>query len=137
MPASVTNTTASSSWFARSPRPTHSLRPGTRPAGWPLEEELAMRQPPRALRSLTRRDVLRLGGGVALYLPLLEACGRAGGSTPPRARTASQAQALGTTAQRFLAFMTPNGVVPEEWFPAGGETDFTLGQILAPLEEHR
>lgn len=35
---------------------------------------------------------------------------------------------------RFLNFFIPNGCVPRLWFPTGGETDFTLPEMSAPLE---
>ena len=38
---------------------------------------------------------------------------------------------------RFLVFFSPNGTIPEEWSPDGGERDFVLRRILEPLEPHR
>lgn len=38
---------------------------------------------------------------------------------------------------RLLLFFTPHGTVWDQWRPTGGETDFTLSPILAPLETHR
>ncbi len=49
----------------------------------------------------------------------------------------SKAYAAGTTPKRFVVFFSPNGVVPEAWFPGGGEKDFTLSSILSPLAAHR
>jgi hypothetical protein len=44
----------------------------------------------------------------------------------------------GAAAPRLLLYFTPHGTVWDRWRPsAGGETDFTLGPILAPLERHR
>jgi hypothetical protein len=37
----------------------------------------------------------------------------------------------------LLLFFTPHGTVWDQWRPAGGETDFTLSPILAPLAAHR
>jgi hypothetical protein len=39
--------------------------------------------------------------------------------------------------RRLLVFFTPNGTIREQWTPTGGETDFVLSRILAPLERHR
>jgi len=38
---------------------------------------------------------------------------------------------------RLVLMFSPNGTIRESWLPAGGENDFTLGPILAPLEAHR
>jgi hypothetical protein len=63
-----------------------------------------------------------LGAGAAA-LPFLGAMrAHAGPTTPP---------------QRFLVWFTPCGQYGPEWFPTGGETDFTLGRILEPLAAHR
>jgi len=40
-------------------------------------------------------------------------------------------------APRLLTFYIPNGVIPNLWFPQGGETDFTLPAMSAPLEAIR
>jgi hypothetical protein len=65
--------------------------------------------------------VLRGAGTVAIALPWLEA-------SAPRARAA------GTPAARFITVFTPGGTVLDKWRPAGTETAFKLGPILAPLE---
>ena len=68
--------------------------------------------------TLSRRHLLRGAGGVALALPWLEAMG-----APP--------------SQRFIMVYTPGGTLLPDWLPRrgpGGETDFTLHSILAPLE---
>jgi hypothetical protein len=36
-----------------------------------------------------------------------------------------------------LVFYTPNGTIGPEWRPRGGETSFSLGRILTPLEAYR
>ena len=63
-------------------------------------------------------------GGMGL-VPLLEA-----------RRRAAQAARRGRT-RRLLVFYTPNGTIGPQWRPRGGETDFTLGRILAPLAPWR
>jgi hypothetical protein len=71
---------------------------------------------------ITRRSLL--GGGAAAsalgLFPWLERRARADGLPP-----------------RLLLYFTPHGTVLDRWRPSGGETDFTLSPILAPLEAHR
>jgi hypothetical protein len=71
---------------------------------------------------LSRRAVLRGAGGVAIALPWLEIMG--GGR---------ESRAQGAAARRFVSVFNPGGTVLSQWTPAGGETDFTLSPILAPL----
>ena len=40
-------------------------------------------------------------------------------------------------AKRLLLVFSPNGTWPDEFFPRGGERDFTFGRILAPLAPWR
>ena len=72
---------------------------------------------------IRRRTVLR-AGGVSIALPLLEAM------MPRKARADA-------VKKRFIAFFSPNGVPMRTWAPTGGETDFKLSPILAPLEPLR
>lgn len=72
----------------------------------------------------TRRDVLRYLGASALALPLV-----------PSQRPAFAEH--GGAHKRIIFFYTPNGSVPANFWPTGGERDFTLSPILAPLEAHR
>jgi len=49
-----------------------------------------------------------------------------------------QGQAQPTTfPKRLLLVFSPNGTWPDEFYPDGGERDFTMRRILAPLEAHR
>lgn len=73
---------------------------------------------------LPRRALLR-AGGVAFALPLLEAM-------RPRA-----ARAAAVAPKRFVVMFSPNGTIFPNWVPQGGESDFVLSPILAPLEPHR
>ncbi|WP_437587194.1 DUF1552 domain-containing protein [Sorangium sp. So ce1000] len=66
--------------------------------------------------------MLRGAGAIAVALPWLEIMGT---ERPARAQPAP--------ARRFLAVYTPGGTVIDRWRPAGTETSFTLGPILAPL----
>ncbi len=64
---------------------------------------------------------LGLGAAAAPFIPLLESV--AGGpETPPK---------------RLLMFFHPHGTIRENWLPVGGEQDFSLPSILAPLQPHR
>lgn len=72
---------------------------------------------------LSRRQVLRGVGGIAVALPFLEALA-------PRTAFAQQAP-----QRRFIGVYHPNGVFTPQWFPTGDEANFTLGpihQALAP-----
>jgi hypothetical protein len=76
---------------------------------------------------LTRRGFVRsvaAAGAGAAALPLLTSGGK----------TASAANGF---PNRFIVFFSPNGSIPNEWRPDGGETDFTMRRILAPLEPYR
>ncbi len=70
------------------------------------------------MKPIDRRTLLR-GAGAAIALPWLEGMAHA---APPK---------------RFVVFFTPNGTIRDNWLPTGGETDFSFGRILAPLEKHR
>ncbi|TPV95198.1 MAG: DUF1552 domain-containing protein [Myxococcales bacterium FL481] len=72
---------------------------------------------------LSRRAVLRGAGTIAIGLPWLEAMG-----DPPHAHAGQR-----PPAHRFVTVYTPGGTVYDNWRPAGGETDFELSPILAPL----
>lgn len=82
-------------------------------------------------RQLSRRAVLRGAGSIAIALPWLEIMGTS--------RTARAAD----PAKRFVSVYTPGGTVIDDgagnnrWRPTGGELDFTLSPILAPLEPVR
>jgi hypothetical protein len=71
----------------------------------------------------SRRNLLRTLGvsaAAAPFIPLLE--GHAGGTALPK---------------RLVLFTHSNGVVLENWRPTGGEADFVLSPILAPLAAYR
>ena len=74
-------------------------------------------------RRLSRRQLLAGSLTAAAAIPLLEA-------------TRSHAQAA-EYPRGIVFFDTPNGTIRSEWRPRGGERDFTLGRILAPLEPFR
>jgi hypothetical protein len=77
---------------------------------------------------ISRRTVLRGSGALALTLPWLE-------SLVPRQATAAEQ----TPPKRLLVWTQPNGTVMDYWAPTAGvsETDFTLSEVLAPLERHK
>ena len=81
---------------------------------------------------LSRRHFLR-GLGACIAVPAFESwcpvtVRATGAGTGSLATTASGAP-LRTA---FVYF--PNGAIPAAWWPEGGETDFTLGPTLQPLE---
>lgn len=80
----------------------------------------------KSLAGLSRRQLLQLGVGSAgvLGLPLL---------SPERSSAAVEAP------QRLLLVFTPNGTVPNSYWPAAGlsDTDFTLNTIMEPLTQFR
>lgn len=73
---------------------------------------------------LHRRTFLRGAGGLAIALPWLEAM------SPPAHAAASKTR----SAARFVTVYTPGGTVRDKWLPSGGEHDFQLSPILAPLQ---
>jgi hypothetical protein len=74
---------------------------------------------------LRRRAFLKSVGAGAIALPFLNTL-------------AAPARAQATAAKpRLVVFFSPNGTIPSEWIPDGGETDFSLRRILKPLERHR
>ena len=54
----------------------------------------------------------------------------------PAASGKLAASATGAPLRSAFIFF-PNGAIPSSWWPQGGETDFTLGQTLTPLEPLR
>lgn len=76
-------------------------------------------------RRLSRRTLLRGAGGIVLALPALDIMA-------PRVSKAQDA-----LPKRFVVVFTANGMIKDQWQPAGGETDFTLSPILSSLEPHR
>jgi hypothetical protein len=73
----------------------------------------------------SRRDLLENLGRAALALPFL-------GAFAGRARAAATGQ-----AKNFLMITMPDGIEPSTFWPTGGERDFVLSPVLAPLERHR
>ena len=71
-----------------------------------------------------RRSMLRGLGGTIVGLPFLE-------HFAPREAQAAE------LPKRILFLTTPNGTDPAAHWPSGGETDFTLSNILSPLEPYR
>lgn len=80
----------------------------------------------RQLQGLSRRQLLQLGVASAgvMGLPLLRP---------------EQAAAAGSNVQRLVIVFTPNGTVPDAFWPTEGssERDFTLGSIAEPLSGYR
>lgn len=77
-------------------------------------------------KKLRRRAFVGAAGFGAIALPFLRLLGgeRAGAQDGARAR-------------RLLVVFSPNGTIPDQWRPEGGETDFTFRRILEPLQPYR
>ena len=109
-------------------RPDRASGRGRPERGLPIPEAGGIEKMAFAKRlDLSRRALLTRLGPAALALPALQAFRErawAQGGAPRRARN-------------FLMITTPNGVDPPEFWPTGGERDFTLSPNLAPLERHR
>lgn len=74
---------------------------------------------------ISRRGFLRGLGGLTVALPLLQVVpGRSAKATP-------------AYPKRLIVFFNPNGTLKERWSPTGTETDFTLPEILLPLQRHK
>jgi hypothetical protein len=75
---------------------------------------------------LSRRALLTRLGPAALALPALQAFQGRG-----------WAQGTAGRAKNFLMITTPNGIDPLQFWPTGGERDFTFSPNLEPLAAHR
>lgn len=80
----------------------------------------------------SRRAFLQTLGAGAVALPFLRYLGADAGLFGGHA--AAQPTAI---PQRLLVVFSPDGTIGEEWVPDGGESNFVLRRILAPLEAHR
>jgi hypothetical protein len=72
----------------------------------------------------SRRQLLRALGVSAAAAPLVPALD-------------GWAAAADAPAKRLLLLFTPDGIVPDQWWPKGSETEFTFPSILAPLDRHK
>jgi hypothetical protein len=72
------------------------------------------------MKPLSRRTLLRGAAGAVMALPFLNAM-----EGPARAAS---------SPKRFLVFFTGLGTVKPRWVPSGTETNFTLSDVLKPLE---
>lgn len=86
-----------------------------------------MNRKPASSRSLrgTRRSLLKGTLASVVGLPWLESFGM------------RQSKAQDEIPRRFVAMFSANGTIYDQWLPQGGETDFELSPILAPLEAHK
>ena len=75
----------------------------------------------RSRRGISRRNLLRGAGGIAVALPFLESMNRA--------------QAGGTPLVRYLQFMHVEGTLVNEWAPSGSPNQMVLSPILSPLTD--
>ena len=79
-------------------------------------------------KHLSRRTVLRGGGGVAMALPFL-------GAMVPACTALAKTAAAGKPRLGFVYF--PHGAVMDLWTPKGEGSEFELSPILSPLAKHR
>ena len=79
---------------------------------------------PNRKRGPSRRQLLRALGVSAAAAPLVPALD-------------GWAAAADAPAKRLLLLFTPDGIVPDQWWPQGTETDFTFPAILEPLNRHK
>jgi hypothetical protein len=88
---------------------------------------------------LSRRSFLKGIGGAAVALPFLDIMSGCSADERWRRGIASGARALNGQPKRFLVVFTGNGTenTMNQWWPTGGERDFKLSPILAPLEPHK
>lgn len=89
-----------------------------------INKRMSKRQRDKLQRS--RRSFLKGLGSVALSAPLLSGL---------LTRVANAAE--GAFPARFFLMFTGNGQHPDHWIPMGGETDFVMSPVLAPLEPLR
>lgn len=100
-----------------------------------------------AFKPIDRRTVLRGLGGMTLALPWLEAmsgCSSPSNTASPRGSLGRRSQALGTPGltkdgmpRRIIVLASPNGTLPEAWFPSTPGKSFSLGPIHAPLAPYQ
>jgi hypothetical protein len=79
-------------------------------------------------KHISRRQVLRGAGGVAIALPLLDAMLPA---------SSAWAQEAATPRPRYAAIYIPHGKTMAKWTPKSEGRDFEFTEILKPLEGHR
>lgn len=79
-------------------------------------------------KHVSRRTVLQ-GVGATIALPVLDAM------IP--AATAQSATAAGKTTTRFAFIGFPHGAIMDRWMPAETGTNYTMSEILKPLEPFR
>ena len=79
-------------------------------------------------KHLSRRAVLRGGGGMAVALPFLSAM-------VPAATALAQTAAAGKARPGFVYF--PHGAVMDLWTPKTEGRDFEMSPILKPLEKYK
>ncbi len=80
---------------------------------------------------ISRRTLLRGAGGLAVALPFFDTF------VAGRRALAADTIPAGTFPKRFVAFWTPNGTHPSNWFPTGSGTQYTMSPYLTPLQAHQ
>jgi hypothetical protein len=82
-------------------------------------------------RRVSRRHLLRSGASIAIALPWLEAM-----AGSHRETSGPGVTRLGAPP-RFVAILHNNGVVADDFFPAGGVEEFELPPLLEPFAPYR
>ena len=70
---------------------------------------------------------------------LLKALGVGAAAAPLIPSLDGWAQSAGDAPKRLLLLFTPDGIVPEQWYPTGTETawNFPAGGIMEPMNRHK
>lgn len=79
-------------------------------------------------KGLSRRAVLRGLGGTVIALPFLNVM---------HGWKSARAAGLNGFPKRLIVLYTPNGTIPDNFWPTGTEDNFTLSPILEPLAAHK
>jgi len=79
--------------------------------------------------SRLRRRLMLIGGGAAALLPWLEVFG---GGRVKEARAQAQ-----TPIKRLMVVFAPGGVIRDQYWPTGTETNFTMPYIMSPLAPYK
>ncbi|MEM6989850.1 MAG: DUF1552 domain-containing protein [Myxococcota bacterium] len=82
---------------------------------------------------VSRRAVLSGLGSITVGLPLLESMGHAAGGL----RHGGAPQHGGLPPKRVVFFVTKNGFDPATVWPTGSEYNFSLGEMMQPLEPYK
>jgi hypothetical protein len=82
---------------------------------------------------------LALGKNAPTRRHLLKALGVSAAAAPLIPALDGWASAATAAPKRILLLFTPDGIIPEQWWPTGADTNFTFapGSILEPMTRHK